>query len=117
MKGYITCPFTRKSLIRTLLRELELQKRGTYRLTDQSYIILHKVERNLSSQNRYPKNPITLLTFIENFENSVGDLHASLGEFGIRTRTRYDEQPPLLTGTKFYAIHSIIKLPAEGTEI
>jgi hypothetical protein len=108
LKQYGLTEEERNLHIQAILSQFVKEQFVKYPLDDKSYIILSKNDRKLKNLRKYDKSPFPLLTNLEAFGNTVGQLHESLLKYGIKTREKLNDNPltPLDSlGTQIYLVY------------
>ena len=77
-----------------------------YLLSDQTYLILSKDERQVRKLRKYYSSPLPLLSGIEVFKTSTGEWNEELMNYGIKARAKYGESPnPSDIGSQIFVIY------------
>lgn len=93
-------------MISYLLRQFERCTTLRYHLTRNSSLILSKDERSLNKFRRYKSSPFPLLSNIEYFCSSVGEMNTELAKFGILSRSKInDKNSKVIPGTKVHILY------------
>lgn len=82
----------RLHLIKHLLKQFERCTTMRYFLSSQSSIILSKDERKLNKLRRFRNSPFPLLSNVEYFSSSVGEMNTELIKYGIKSRSKINDK-------------------------
>jgi len=88
--------------LKEILKEFGHKSYLKYKLDSGSYLILTKDSRKIQSYKRYYDSPFPLLGNLEVFSTTVGEWNNELKKYGLKTRSKANEHPTTLVGTKIH---------------